>query len=86
MRPAFEAMLTMLPPPSRKCGSAAWHMRKVPVRLTAMIFCQSSNGMSCELANLPIPAQLTSTEGRPRSFAAPSTAARAEPGSETSTR
>ena len=47
---------------------------------------QSSNGISCEWANLPMPAQFTSTDGRPRSCAAAVTAARTEPGSATSTR
>ena len=46
MRPAFDAMLTIEPPPSSRCGSAAWHTRNVPVRLTPMIFCHSSNGVS----------------------------------------
>ena len=34
LMPAFDAMLTIAPPPSSRCGSAAWHTRNVPVRLT----------------------------------------------------
>ena len=48
MRPAFDAMLTIEPPPSSRYGSAAWHTRNVPVRLTPMMRCHSSNGISCE--------------------------------------
>ena len=85
MRPALEAMFTIEPPPSSMWGSTACAIRKVPVRFTAMMRAQSSNGMACECANLPIPAQLTSTDGRPRSLAAAPTASATDAGSETST-
>src|SRR5947209_7374252 len=65
MMPAVEATLTMLPPFSRRWGRAAWHIRKVPVRLTAMMRCQSSKEASTVWANLPMPATLHTTRGGP---------------------
>ena len=50
-----------------------------------MIFCHSSNGVSSECEKRPMPAQLKTSDGRPSSFAAASTAGRTESGSETST-
>ena len=35
-----------------------------------MIFCHSSNGISCGVRERPMPAQLKTTDGRPRSLAA----------------
>src|SRR4051794_14402537 len=65
MSPAVDATLTMLPPFSNRCGRAAWLMRKVPVRFTAMIRCQSSKLASTVCANLPMPATLQTTLGGP---------------------
>src|SRR5262245_20134263 len=83
--PAFDAMFTIEPPPSRRCGSAARHTRNVPVRLTASVRCHSSTGSSCVWKNRPIPAQFTTTRGCPRSRHAPATASCTESASETST-
>src|SRR5947209_5036219 len=65
MRPAVDATLTMLPPFSRRYGRAAWQMRKVPVRLTARMRCQSSKEASTVWANLPMPATLHTVFGAP---------------------
>src|SRR5438270_639459 len=65
MSPAVEATFTMLPPFSSRYGRAAWHIRKVPVRLTARMRCQSSNDASMVWANLPMPATLHTVLGTP---------------------
>ena len=56
--PAVETVLTMAPPCSSMPGSTARHMRKVPVRLTAMILSQPLNDCSGVWANPPMPAML----------------------------
>ena len=50
---------------SSMAGRAALAMRNVPVRFTARIRSQRSRGISAVWANVPIPATLHSTLGRP---------------------
>ncbi len=58
MTPAVETVFTMAPPCSSMPGSTARHMRKVPVRLTAMILSQPLRDWSGVWANPPMPAML----------------------------
>ena len=58
MMPAVETVLTMAPPCSSMPGSTARHMRKVPVRLTAMILSQPLSDCSGVWAKPPMPAML----------------------------
>ena len=84
MIPAFDAMFTIVPPPSSRCGSVYRHMRNVPVRFTPMMAAQCSGVSSSVRANPPIPAEFTSSCGRPRSLATASTHAWTDAGSLTS--
>ena len=56
--PAVDTVLTMAPPCSIRPGSAARHIRNVPVRLTAMIWSHPLRDCSGVWANPPMPATL----------------------------
>ena len=56
--PAVDTVFTMAPPCSIISGNTARHMRKVPVRLTAMILSQPASDCSGVWEKPPTPAML----------------------------
>ena len=65
INPAFEAMLTMFPPVSRRCGIAAWLMKNGPERLTARTWFHSSSVVSVACEKRTMPATFARTSRRP---------------------
>ncbi len=83
--PATEAMLTIAPSRAARSGSrAAWHMRNVPVRFTAIVRFQSSRESVRVDAIAPTPAMLARTWSAPNASSAPATVAATDAGSATS--
>ena len=64
-RPAAEATLTMEPLVASRCGRAAWHMKKVPLRLIWMIRFHSSGVKLATGAMRSTPATLQRTSSCP---------------------
>ena len=60
-RPETDAMFTIAPPASSSGSSAAWLIKKVPVRLTASVRFHSSSASSRVDANDPTPAMFART-------------------------
>jgi hypothetical protein len=76
--PPVDARLTIAPPSRASAGCAAWHIRKVPLRLTSTTSCHASSGISSVFPRALMPALLTRRSSLPKRSTVDLTATRQE--------
>ena len=84
--PAADAMLTITPRVSSRCGIAACDIQNTPERFTASMRFHSASEISVACAKLMMPATLQSTSSWPKRATQAATASRHAAGSATSSR